>query len=491
VILALALALAAVAADERLERLAADVRGRDERVRRKAVQELAAYDTAGAWELVIEALDDPNSQVADEAQLQVARIDDPPSLELLLGKEGLQSKDEWVRARVVEGIGRMQEPPGASLVAKSLSDKDALVRRTAAWTLERLAAAGKAPLDDAKLVQTVSRRAAKGADLEEQAAMVVAWGALAPAQRTTLCSDFARRKEPPLAVAAYLVARALDVDTALASTAGAHERESLSVRIAAAELLAAKPAKRTAGAIVELLEREQEATGRQRMLDLLRGLAGESRGLQPRAWRAWVDSLPDDWAGGAGAAPVEDGGDEPRTVAFAGLTIRSPRVAFLIDLSGSVWELGKQGRTKKQVIDEELRKALLALPEETRFNVIPYTATPRPWQERIVAAEAKNVEDALEFFVECKDNGTGNFWDALLLALEDPDVDTVVVLTDGAPTGGRRWNLELMKELFAERNRFRRVVLEAILANARPPLKKPWIEMCASSGGRVVEIDLE
>ena len=177
-------------------------------------------------------------------------------------------------------------------------------------------------------------------------------------------------------------------------------------------------------------------------------------------------------------------------MSFAGLPIRSERVCFLIDLSGSIWQKRADGRTRKELVDEELRKALEALPESTRFNVIPYTAIPAPWQKTLVPAERKNVAKALEWFVARKDTGTGDLWGALQVALADPDVDTLVVLSDGAPSGGRRWNLGLMKQLFAEQNRFRRVELDAVLADASGRLVREWDEMCAQSGGRTIEIEL-
>jgi len=96
----------------------------------------------------------------------------------------------------------------------------------------------------------------------------------------------------------------------------------------------------------------------------------------------------------------------------------------------------------------------------------------------------------LEFFTGRKDTGTGNFWDALQLALGDPKLDSVVVLTDGAPTGGHRWNLSLMTRLFEEENRLRRVVLDALLVGANERLRKDWTAMCATSGGRVIEVEL-
>jgi len=53
-----------------------------------------------------------------------------------------------------------------------------------------------------------------------------------------------------------------------------------------------------------------------------------------------------------------------------------------------------------------------------------------------VPASKRNVRAALKFFEDCHERGRGNFYDAALLALSDPEVDTLVVLTDGEPTGG-------------------------------------------------------
>ena len=142
------------------------------------------------------------------------------------------------------------------------------------------------------------------------------------------------------------------------------------------------------------------------------------------------------------------------------------------------------------MIDDELKKALEALPATTEFNVIPYTAAPIPWQPALVPADKKNVAKALEFFTSRKDTGTGNFWDAYLVALDDPKVDTIVMLSDGAPSGGHRWNLTLMRELMAEHNRFRRVALDAVLADAKGKIVDEWRGMCADSGGHLVEVDL-
>ena len=99
-------------------------------------------------------------------------------------------------------------------------------------------------------------------------------------------------------------------------------------------------------------------------------------------------------------------------------------------------------------------------------------------------ATRRNVERAIEYFEACRESGRGNFYDAALLALEDPDVDTVMVLTDGAPTGGDVWSLELIVPLLVERNRFQRVRFDSVLVDAPRGIERHWHELARRTGGR-------
>jgi hypothetical protein len=159
-------------------------------------------------------------------------------------------------------------------------------------------------------------------------------------------------------------------------------------------------------------------------------------------------------------------------------------------MSGSMWDESGDGRTRKQAVDVEVRRLLESLSPETWFNVIPYSGVPEPWEDELVRASPRNVKKAIETFEGNKLRGKGNFWDAFWRALEDPRVDTVMVLTDGAPTGGDRWNLSLMKTLLPQRNRYRKVVLDAILFDSSGFLESQWREMCTATGGRCITIDL-
>lgn len=456
---------------------------KDARVRRDAVIGLAKLDELRAWEKVVAALRDSKPEVADEAQLQLGSLAGATELALLYGKDTLCAKDEFVRMRAAEALGRIGEAPDTALLTKALSDKDAGVRRTLCWTIERLDRAGKW---GGAAKSELAELARKDKDVGVRAAALVALAEVDAASLPTL-AGLAVDPDAQVRAAHVLASRALDADALHARAAAAIRDAALGVRLVGGESLALARDARGARVLVEWLESERELRGRWRAVELLRELSGLGHRLDPRPWKAWAAAL------GDGPLPEprkSERADDERSVSFAGLPIRSERVTFLIDLSGSIWQKRADGRTRKEVVDDELRKALESLPATTRFNVIPYTSVPVPWQKSLVAADKKNVAKALEWFIARTDTGTGDVWSALMLALSDPEVDTLVVLSDGAPSGGRRWNLGLMRELFGEHNRFRRVELDAVLADASGRLAREWEQMCAGSGGRTMAIEL-
>ena len=247
--------------------------------------------------------------------------------------------------------------------------------------------------------------------------------------------------------------------------------------------------------LVDRIEVESDPRVRARLVSTLQEASGLRHRDDPRPWRDWLARLPDDWR-----PPRETSGGweaEPRgrTTSVDGVPIVSSRIAFLIDLSGSIWQARKDGSTPKQVVDRELRRVLESLPPKTRFNLIPYTSDPHPWKDELVEAKPAHVRAAAAWFENRRDRGSGNFWDAALLALEDPDVDTIWVLTDGVPTGGPRYCLELMVPLLVERNASRGVAFDSLLfrrlapchralARAGAPHRRTLAQHRSRTGGR-------
>ncbi len=474
-----------------LEELARRLASSDASERQEALRALPAVQSLEAWKLVVDALDDPEPRVADAAELALEQLTpskDAPEKALralLAGKQGLESRDEWVRTRIAGALGACQLSLEGTSWDRLLNDQQASVRRAACWSIERQAEASK--LGDERGVQkrALEKLMKTERDAETRAAAVCALLALDSARLEELLKLTLTAKEPALRSAAALCARYSERDKRQTVLEKLCADPDAGVRAVALEQLRAKASVASAQFLARRLGEESSLRQRWSVVEVLRAWSGKRYGLDPRPWQDWSQALAADW-GPEASAPTKD--EDESQSRILGLAIRSERIAFLVDMSGSVWKRDTQGKTIKERLDGELKATLESLPETARFNLIPYTATPLPWQERLAPAKPAEVAKALAWFESRKDQGQGDFWSALDVALQDPEVDTIVMLGDGAPSGGRRWNLDLMARLFAERNRFRRVTLDAVLIGGRGFLTDKWRALCAASHGRVIEV---
>ena len=486
-LLALALPISLAPGDEVMKDIEKRMRSSFPDARTTAVRKAAKHGTEEAWELVVRALEDPEPQVADEAQVRLALIVDDDILTGLYGRDGLRSKDEWVRLRVAEALGRMTRYVDGRALVKAISPRDPEVARALCWSLERLARAEYLdgdPLALTKKLEPCLR--ARHQPLVRAAALsavVALRGSEAEEVVATGLEDRAREVRCA-ALAALVEVRGARAFGALASAAADPEPAVRAQAVDEFERVGTRPC---VVALVDRLELEERAALTWRIVAALQRLTGMRYRRDPRPWRLFATNLPADWTrADADAAEVQGS----PTVALAGLPVLSDRVAFLVDFSGSLWEHKVGERTRKEILDERVRAVLEALPEDTEFNVIPYTRDPLPWADELVRARPKDVRKAVDFFEDCSARGPGNFFDAALLALADPRVDTIVALTDGAPTGGRRYHLPLMVALLEEETRYRKVAFDSILIDASRRLELRWEDLAARTKGRSISIEL-
>lgn len=477
--------------DDGLDTLRTKLRSADKWRRAEAVEALARAGSDEAWELVVGALADPKGEVADTAQLVLAALGDTEALELLGKEGGLRADEPLVRARAAEVLGRRAAAPPVKWLERALGDDEPEVRRMAAWSLERLGHAGKL---DEKAREVAGERLAVRARTERDALArareLAALCALRPASAPAVLEEARRHRDRVVrCAAAALLPAVLSPEEAFARLAPLASDPAANVRLAAWESLAGLRSRAAAALLVERLGVEREERPTLRLVELLQGLSGLKHRRDPRPWSAWVKTLPTDWKSSGAAPAAAEADPAAHTQAMlAGLPIESKRVAFLIDLSGSIWNVRPDGRTRKQVVDGQLRAALEALPEDARFTLIPYTGKPHPWKTELVEATPARVREAARWFEDCKEYGSGNFWDAAMLALEEPEVDTLVVIFDGAPTGGSRHRLEMIGPLFLELNFARRVVLDLVLVDAEKHDERRWTELARATGGKVVSV---
>ncbi len=489
--IALALsALALLGGD--LDALAKELKDPSEKTRREAVQALEKDGSKGAFELILGVLADPAPMVADEAQLALGKLSDPGLLKELAGKKGLGSGSDLVQRRAAEVFGRLPGTVDGGAVARQLTDKDAEVRRMLAWSLERCAR--RNALDkktEPFVLSALSDALKREKDALARAAELVALGELQTLDAKDLVGDPA----PEVACAGlqwigeHAEAGIYDVCALLRFTAPVPVRNEIVLQ------LAARRSRRGVALLVDMLQKESNTRLAWTIAGELTALTGVRNERNAQAWADWLAKQPQDWTPPAAPASGErkklEPGPDTGTAVFVGMPVLSDRVAILIDLSGSIYEKRGDGKTRKEVLEGELERTLKGFAKSVRFNLIPYTKDPLPMGKALVEATPANVEKALAWFRGLKDSGKGNVWDAFTLALADPEVDTLLLFSDGAPTGGQHWNLELMQTLFAERNRFRHVVLDAVIVDAKKPIQAHWKAMCEASGGRMLPVEMK
>lgn len=465
-----------------------DVRGEDERKRRSAVTKLADIGTPEAWELVAERLADEEPEVADRAQIELARIEGEEALEVLHGKLALRSKSDLVRERAGEALGRAERQVECEELLRTLGDKEPAVRRMALWSVERLAEAARLGDEDRDDVAKLVDKAAKGdRDGAARGAALIALAALgdgrAPERIEAALGDRDRAVRCGALMALGVLGEAGGAER-IVDGLGAEPHRAL--RIAAVRGLEAQADRSALLALAALLEAESEIRIQQIVVAALRGLTGEGIGRNARAWQGFAQGLPEDWQPQRSPSAIEAGDTAAR---LAGLPILSDSLTVLIDMSGSMWTDRGDGRTLKDLVEVELNRFFELLPDGARFNLIPYATEPQAWQKKLVPASKKNRRAALDWFEKSRLRGRGNVWDAIELALEDEDVDTLIVLTDGAPTGGPHWDMRLIPDLLIERNRFRHVAFDVILTDPRSSLEKRWADLAGRSGGICTRVE--
>jgi hypothetical protein len=483
-------------AAQSLVEAAQQLEARDARDRRKAVQDLGRIASLQAFALLMtKGLEDREPMVADEAQLQLAGVSAANVATLAFGRHVLGHRDALVRLRIAEALGRMSAPTDAASWSEALKEKDPRAARAFVESLESNAAAGRVTGQLEPLVKSLARKARRDPDVWTRGAALLALARLDPSEARELADELGAAKEPALRAASFESWMLLDPGAASTHAAAVLDDGHAPLRARAVQALVDDGSRAAVSELVGRLEREERLRVRSAIVAGLRGLSGLRHGFDVRPWREWVETLPDDFqppdaserdASGTGAANDDEGG---RTTTLLGHAVRSDRVTFLIDMSGSMWT-EEAGRTRKQRVEVELRKALEALPPSARFNVVPYADQPDPLEKTLVDASPANVARALTSFERSTLRGKGDVWGALTLALVDPGVDTVVVLTDGAPSGGERWNVELMRHLHARENRLRNVAVDAVLFGAPKALVQHWRELTAASGGHVTVVEL-
>ncbi len=159
-------------------------------------------------------------------------------------------------------------------------------------------------------------------------------------------------------------------------------------------------------------------------------ITSQQHGIDTKAWQEWWRTnaatfrfpAPDVLA--QARKKAEEGGPS-----YYGIPIRARRLVFVIDTSGSM--AGERLAAAKK----ELVEAIDKLPAEAQFNILVFDSKLAIWSQKLVIATPDNRKRAASFVNGLIANGSTCTYDALAAAL-NMKVESIYVLTDGAPTNG-------------------------------------------------------
>jgi hypothetical protein len=285
------------------------------------------------------------------------------------------------------------------------------------------------------------------------------------------------------------------------------------LRRAAAECLAASGESRAVKPLIEALAAE-EGRLRDDLRDLLRKLTGQNFDAEPDEWKRWYAENvaafegPNAKTALFGAFKSKAAPSEEKSV--YGIESRSRRILFVIDTSGSMKDPLKQGpkaegtatgltpdeeeelrSSKMAIAKRELTRAVRSLEPDAMFNIVAYSTHVVRWREGMVKADMAVKNDAYQFISELQPIGGTWTYGALQEAFRlaglgltdkhyDPAVDTIYLISDGAPTDNSMDKPQFMDpkiilDAAREWNRLGKVIVHAVAVDSK------------AAGGRFVD----
>ncbi|TET37168.1 MAG: hypothetical protein E3J72_06945 [Planctomycetota bacterium] len=244
----------------------------------------------------------------------------------------------------------------------------------------------------------------------------------------------------------------------------------------------------------ELNEKDKEGLIWILIREALHALTGHDE-ADPANWKQWWDAVREGF--NQDEERGESGGSTSRTSAaekkklpkFFGTEIRSKRIMFLIDCSGSMVAKDpkkkrddaavqpKPGQPRPQSgsnpfggdpslpldrmrikrVQKELRQCIESLEPNVKFNIIAFSTGAAAWKEKLMPATARNKIDSCTWVDKFSPMGCTSTDVALRKAFEDKEFDHLFLLSDGHPFRQGDLPLEPIYEFVNNANKQRKV----------------------------------
>jgi len=230
--------------------------------------------------------------------------------------------------------------------------------------------------------------------------------------------------------------------------------------------------------------KEPDGRTQNRVLAALYYLTGKDYGLDKDAWTKWWDHEKPNY----GKPKVDDEGKfvdtdgdgkpdmttelpkekwrEPEITEgnrpkFFGHELKNARVVFVIDRTGSMNEASSGGKTKLQVVKDELVKTIGAFDKRYWFNMYFYSVGCFVWKPKLQKALDPVKQEAMNYVKNLTGGGMTDIGGALRKASQDPDCDTLILLSDGKPTAGITDTDKLLEDV-RKWNKFKKIKINTV-----------------------------
>ncbi|MHC5009481.1 MAG: HEAT repeat domain-containing protein [Planctomycetota bacterium] len=440
-------------------------------------------------------------------------IGDAESVEALL--EMAAETPPTLTTRFVQQLATVRDGGAIAVLVKGLRNRSPAVRILAAQVL--------AGIGETKVTDALVARLRREKDESVQIALLEALGDHRDARTVDVLLKQARRRRESIRLAAiralgrigfdtpavrrFFVSlldargweeRVLAIDAAAASAdvglcgkiANSLDHDVWQVRLAAVDALGRLRCPASVEALIARLEDEEQLRIRSALAATLYRITGMNLYDHTASWQKWWDehgadfempeSVPD--------LPAADVGGT--RAGFYGIPVESGRVIFVIDQSGSMSAedtrnvtTGSQGGNRLDVAIREVIGAVKQLKNRDRVNVILFHTTIHPWRQKLQRLTGNNRGALTRHLEGQKPTGGTNLYDALEMALLDPDVDTIFMLSDGAPGLGKFVATEDILRAVARLNQTKRTAIHCVSIGLDSALLK---RLAAENGGQYV-----
>lgn len=421
-------------AQEDLAELLKSAQDPDPQERAKAVRAIARLQTPEAAQVLARLLADPHDYVHDEAIQGLATFSNEEVLRFLYERALPGARDLRTLAGVAAVISRLDLKPAVPNLLKALS----VAREDAAVQVLR----ALARLGDAAAKETIAGKL-RSPDWMTKTAALEAYAALAGEEAVEPLVSAISDPDFRVRVAALQGLEKAKPELALEHARTLVADAHWSVQVSAIRVIERA---RDQGSIPVLVAQLRKEKGRLRkdLGDALRTIA---------------------------SSPSDGEAGDQSVVVYYGLQIYSKRVLFVTDLSQGMKEKAKgTDQARIAVAQEEYTNCLKGYPEEGYFNLVVFATEVAPWSNHLQrgtpAGKAQSADwlaKMVQSWIFGRDTGRTNIYDALAVCFDDPNVDTIVLLTDATTIteGTFRTKEDVLRRL-GELNRYRYIQFHTI-----------------------------